>query len=151
MQKQQFLLAITVLISAAFISGCDKNDDPPAKTKTELLVQAGWKFQSATASGTDISSNPAIACIKDDVVTFTSAGGGTITEGAIVCSPTTAGNFTWNFQDSETKLVMSLGLFPAGSGTFTIVTLNETTLTLSQDVTIPPSPVAVPVVATYVH
>lgn len=151
MQKQHFLFAVTVLISAAFLSGCDKNDDPPAKTKTELLVQAGWKFQSATASGTDISSNPAITCIKDDVVTFTAAGGGTITEGAIVCSPTTANSFTWVFQDSETKLVMSSGLFPAGSGTFTIVALNETTLTLSQDVTIPPSPVAVPVVATYVH
>ncbi|MBL7725279.1 MAG: hypothetical protein JNK27_14120 [Chitinophagaceae bacterium] len=151
MQKQHFLFAITVLISAAVVSGCDKNDDPPAKTKSELLVQASWKFQSASASGTDITNNAAITCIKDDVVTFTAAGGGTVTEGAIVCSPTTAGNFTWNFQDSETKLMMSAGLFPAGSGLFTIVTLNETTLTLSQDVTIPPSPVAIPVVATYVH
>lgn len=151
MQKQHFLFAITVLISAAVVSGCNKNDDPPAKTKSELLVQASWKFQSASASGTDITNNPAIACIKDDVVTFTAAGGGTVTEGAIVCSPTTAVNFTWNFQDSETKLMMSAGLFPAGSGLFTIVTLNETTLTLSQDVTIPPSPVAIPVVATYVH
>lgn len=151
MQKQLILFAITALVSTAFLSGCDKNDDPPAKTKTELLVQAGWKFQSATASGTDVSNNSAIVCIKDDVITFTTSGGGTITEGTVVCSPTTAGNFTWNFQDSETKLVMSSGLFPGGSGTFTIVALNETTLTLSQDVTIPPSPVAVPVVATYVH
>lgn len=151
MQKQHFLFAITVLISAAVVSGCDKNDDPPAKTKTELLVQASWKFQSATASGTDITNNAAIACIKDDVVTFTAAGAGTVTEGAIVCNPTTANSFTWVFQDSETKLVMSSGLFPSGSGTFTIVALNETTLTLSQDVTIPPSPVAIPVVATYVH
>jgi hypothetical protein len=84
-------------------------------------------------------------------VTFSANGSGTVTEGTVVCNPTTAGNITWNFQDSETKLMMSSGLFPAGSGLFTIVTLNETTLTLSQDVTIPPSPIPVPVSATYVH
>ena len=65
--------------------------------------------------------------------------------------PTTAGNFTWAFQNNETELMMSAGLFPAGSGLFNIVTLNETTLVVSQNVFFPPSPTAILVVATYIH
>lgn len=151
MQKQQLHLTLITFLTLFIFTGCDKNNDPAPKTKTELLTQASWKFSSASAAGTDITNNPAIVCIKDDVVTFSANGSGTVTEGTVVCNPTTAGNITWNFQDSETKLMMSSGLFPAGSGLFTIVTLNETTLTLSQDVTIPPSPIPVPVSATYVH
>ena len=149
MQKQYFTL---VLIAAAFITagtGCKKDADP--KTKTQLLTQASWKFSTASASGTDITNNAAIACIKDDVITFTSSNTGTITEGTIVCSPTTAGSFTWSFQTSETQLQMSSGIYPSGSGLFTITALTETSLTITQDVVIPPSSSAIPVSATYIH
>lgn len=150
MQKQFFSL---LLVAAAFMTigtGC-KKDKAPSKTKTQLLTQASWKFSSATAAGTDISSNPAIACIKDDVITFTAGLSGTITEGTVVCNPTTAGNFTWVFLSSETQLQMSSGIYPAGSGLFTITALTETSLTITQNVTIPPSSTAIPVSATYVH
>ncbi len=150
MQKQNFIL---VLFAAAFLTagtGCQKETAAP-KTKTELLTQASWKFSTASASGTDITMNPAIACIKDDVITFTSSTAGTITEGTIVCSPTTAGNFTWSLQSSETQLQMSSGIYPAGAGLFTITALTETSLTITQDVIIPPSSTAIPVSATYTH
>lgn len=150
MQKQYFTL---LLIAATFLTagtGCEKEKSAP-KSKTTLLTQASWKFSTASASGTDITNNAAIACIKDDVITFTSSNTGTITEGTIVCSPTTAGSFTWSFQTSETQLQMSSGIYPAGSGLFTITALTETSLTITQDVVIPPSSSAIPVSATYIH
>jgi hypothetical protein len=152
MKKQIRLLFVLIAANFFIYSSCHKTDTTPApKTKTQLLTQATWKFQSASASGTDITNNPAIACIKDDIITFASAGTGNINDGAIVCAPTTGGNFTWNFQNSETTLVMSTTLLPGGSGTFTIGTLNETTLTVSQNVAIPPILTPIPVTAVYVH
>ena len=147
------ILFISGLLTAfvVIMTGCEKDNAPAAKTKTELISQSSWKFSSATAGGSDISNNAAISCIKDDVVTFTAAGGGTITDGSVVCNPTTAGNFTWNFQNSETKVMMSAGVFPGSAGVFTLVSLSETTLVVSQDMMIPPSMTPVTVVATYTH
>ncbi|MFM2336930.1 MAG: Lipocalin-like domain [Bacteroidota bacterium] len=147
LKKMKWAINFVVL---TFIASCGK-EIPPPPTNTELLVNATWKFQSASAAGTDISNNAAITCIKDDVITFNASGNGTIAEGAVVCSPTTAAAFTWSFQNSETTLNMSHGLFPGGSGTFNIISLTETTLTISQNVTIPPSATAIPVTAVYIH
>jgi Lipocalin-like domain len=149
MNKQIKWLTAALLIS--FLISCGKEDEPVVKTKTQLLTQSSWKFQSATASGTDISNNPAIACIKDDVITFSSALTGTVTEGTIVCNPTTASNFTWRFETNETILIMSSGVFPAGSGTFTITELTETSLKISQNVTFGIPPTTAPVTAVYIH
>lgn len=149
MQKQLFTLLFSAVIIAGG-TGCQKESAAP-KTKTQLLTQASWKFSSASASGTDITNNAAIACIKDDVITFTTSNTGTITEGTVICSPTTAGSFTWNFVSSETQLQMSSGIYPNGNGLFTITALTETSLTITQDVIIPPSSSAIPVSATYIH
>ena len=149
MQKQLFTLLLSAVMIAG-ATGCQKDAAAP-KTKTQLLTQASWKFSTASASGTDITSNPAITCIKDDVITFTTSNTGTITEGTVVCSPTTAGSFTWNFVSSETQLQMSSGIYPNGNGLFTITALTETSLTITQDVVIPPSSSAIPVSATYIH
>jgi hypothetical protein len=137
------------------LGACEKEVDPPP-TNTQLLTQSSWKFQSASAAGTDITNNPqfvaSFGCIKDDVITFSSSGSGSITEGTNVCSPTTAtSTMAWTFQTNETQLSMSHGLFPGGSGLFTIETLSETTLKVSQNITIPPSTTAIPVIAVYVH
>lgn len=152
MKKQ---LAISVAVFTAFsvltASCSNKEDTPPPKTKTQLLTQASWKFSSATAAGTDITNNPLLACIKDNVTVFVSDGTGNNTEGPVICVPTTAGNFTWSFQSGETVLSMSGSLFPGGTGTFNLVTLNETTLVVSQNVTIPPSTTSVLVQFTFVH
>lgn len=149
MQKQLFTLILSAVLIAGS-TGCQKDAEAP-KTKTQLLTQASWKFSTASASGTDITNNPAITCVKDDVITFTASNTGTITEGTVICSPTTAGSFTWSLISSETQLQMSSGIYPNGNGLFTITALTETSLTITQDVVIPPSSSAIPVSATYIH
>lgn len=153
MQKR--LLFPTILAGFAFLtlSGCSKdNEDPaPQKTKTENISAASWKFQSATASGTDISSNPQLACFVDNVITFNSNLTGSINEATVICSPSTAGPFTWSFLTGETMLQLSTALFPGGSSTFIIVSLNETNMVLTQNVVIPPSTTAIAVTVTFKH
>lgn len=131
----------TILFFGLLFSSCEKgNNDPPAKSRTELISQGSWKFSSATAMGTDVSSF-VDDCYKDNILTFNASGGtGNMNESANVCSPSTAGNFTWTFQNNENELNVSASLFPGGSGVFTIVSISETTLVLAQDMTIPPYP-----------
>ena len=139
--KKQLTLGITCLATILIISlGCGKDDPPPQPTKTENVSRSPWIFLSATANGTDVSNAPQLACFKDNVITFSANGNGTINEGANVCSPTTAGPFTWSFQTNETLLVLSAALFPGGNTTFTLVSLNETNLVVSQTVTFLPPP-----------
>jgi hypothetical protein len=153
MQKR--LLFSSILAGFAFLAltGCGKDDpDPvPQKTKTENISSSSWKFQSASASGTDISSNPQLACFVDNVITFNSNLTGNINESTVICAPSTAGAFTWSFQASETMLQLSTALFPGGSSTFTIVSLDGTNMVLSQNVVIPPSSSPIPVSVTFKH
>ena len=131
------------------ISSCsDKDPDPAPKTKTELITSSSWKFQSATASGTDVSNTPQISCFKDNIITFSANGSGSINEGVDICAPTTAGPFTWNFISNETQLYISAPLVSSGSNTFTLVSINETNLVVSQTVNFPPSSL---VVITFKH
>ncbi len=139
---KKLLPILTAVLSLAFcISSCSKGGDSnPPKSNTELLTQNSWKFSAASAGGVDVSGS-VDPCYKDNVITFNaSGGGGNVNEAAIVCAPSTAGNFTWSFQNSETDLNISASLFPGGSGTFDIISLTETTLVIAQDMTIPPFP-----------
>lgn len=151
MKKHHSLILTLALAGLTSLSSCKQSDTPPPPTKMELMTRMPWFFQSATASGTDVSSTPQLACFKDNTNTFATSGSFTITEGAIVCAPSTAGNFTWSFMTNETELNLSAPLFPGGSGTFTIVSLTTDNLVLSQNVTIPPSPTAIPVTFTFRH
>lgn len=150
--KKQFYYSLTVISSILiFLVACQKEDEVAPPTKAEIISQNPWVFQSATASGTDVSNNPALACIKDNTLTFTKTGSYTVTEGTVICSPSTAGSFTWNFQTNETQLILSSPLFPGGSGTCDIITLNDANLVVSQNVAIPPSLTAIQVVFTFKH
>lgn len=134
--KKQLLSLFSGLLLLSCMA-CQKNsDDPPSKT--ELLTSASWKFDKAMAGTVDISNIPQLACYKDNIIVFASNGTGTISEGANVCIPPAPANFTWSFQNNETVLSLSIPLLPGGSSNFNIVTLNETTLALSQDINIPP-------------
>ena len=146
--KTIFSIAICSLLSVILISGCSK--DETTATKTEMITSSGWKFEKATASGFDVSSQ-VDACVKDNIITFSANGTGTIVEGPIVCVPPTASAFTWSFQSNETVLNLSTPLISGGSGNFSIVTLNQVNLVISQDMVIPPSPTAVTVVITLKH
>jgi hypothetical protein len=137
MRKQLLHLSFIVL-ALVFISGCGKDNDPaPAqKTKTELITQSPWKFQSASSSLLgDISTYPQLACYVDNVMTLSANLSGTIAEGTVVCTSPAPTPFTWGFLNNETTLHLSFTLFAGGSPDFTIGSLTETNLVLSQSVT----------------
>ena len=146
MQKKLILFASILAFSVILNSSCSKDDDdntPAAKTKTQLITAAAWKYEKIEPA----LAETYIACFKDNTTTFTSDGKGTCPDSGVQCNPAT-GNFNWNFTDNETKLHLDATLIPSGSGDFTIVTLNETNLVLSQTIT---SPVTATITVTLKH
>jgi hypothetical protein len=144
-----FILACSLLFTACK----KKNDDdntPKGKTKTELLSTGTWKFSSATVGGIPVSSQLQ-SCQKDNIMTFTSTGTGTIDEGGSKCNtgdPQTQ-PFTWNFASSETILHVSAVFFTGGSNDFNIIEISETTLKGSQPIEVGPSTQTA--IVTFVH
>jgi hypothetical protein len=151
MKNLKISIAMLTLIGLVF-AACKKsspNQQEP-KSNTELIVEAGWKFDNATSNGVDVSSILQ-TCEKDNVYTFASAGSGSVDEGATKCNagdPQTS-PFTWNFATNETVLHVSTSLFPGGSSDFSLVTLSESQLVVSQSVLIGGS--SQNVVATFKH
>lgn len=150
--KSTHRLLAGVLSLTLFFAACQKDDDGPApKTKTQLLTQASWKFSSATVGGTDVSA-AFQACQKDNILTLAAAGTGTLDEGPAKCNagdPQTS-PVTWSWLSGETQLNISTTLFTGGSSTFTLVSLTETQLVVSQSITIPPAGAQTAVV-TFIH
>lgn len=153
--KKQFAFLIPAFILVLFVvSSCGKEDDPiVVKTKTELLAQGSWKFKSASAGGTDVSNQtPFDACRKDNILTFTAAGAGTIDEGPSKCNvgdlQTTS--ITWNFAANETTLHVSNPLFANTGNDFTLVSISETELVVSIGYAPPVGPVIL-VTITFSH
>jgi hypothetical protein len=143
-------LLLPALLTTLIIS-CNKKGDLP-KTKTTLLTQFSWKFSAATVGGADASS--AIEpCRKDNVLSFSANGTGTADEGAIKCNGTDPQTYaiTWSFLSGETQIKILPLLFPTGSDTYTIITLTETQLILSQNMALPPPFGTQNVVVTFVH
>ena len=135
MKKYYTSVFIVCFVAAlSVLTGCGKDKkDPDPKTKTELITTSTWKFSGATVGGSDASTFLQ-TCQKDNVMTFAAAGTGIVDEGATKCNGGDAQSnpFTWNFQSSETILFVSNPLFTGGSSTFTLVSLSETQLVLSQ-------------------
>jgi hypothetical protein len=137
-KRIQTLICCAVFTSLLFIS-CDKKDDDTAsgKTKTELLSTSTWKFSGATVAGTDAS--PFLqTCQKDNILTFVSNGTGSLDEGTTKCNTGDAQTnpFTWAFQNNEAVIYVSTTLFTGGSNTFNLISLTETQLIVSQNITI---------------
>ena len=143
------ILILAILFLGAF-SACKKDNKDNPKTNTDLITQASWKFSAASASGFGDISSQIPDCYKDNTYTFVSDGSGTINESTNVCSPSTAGAFTWNFTNNETGLHISTTLFQNGTSDFTIISLTETNLIVSQTMTVAPLPPTT-VQITFVH
>ena len=148
----KLILASVFCFATLFITSCDKNDDPPPTppTKTELITKSSWKFSSAKANGADATALIP-ACFKDNTMTFVATGTGTISEGATACVPPAPASFTWSFQSSETQLNLNTPLITGGSGLFTIVSLTDVNLVVSQTMTIPPSITPINAELTFIH
>ena len=150
MKKNSWFLAIIAVLTLTVFISCDP-DEPQAPTQTELLASGAWKFQSATYAGIDISTQPQIACFVDNTLTFTASNNYTVTEGTVVCTPSTAGNGTWAFKPVD-SLQFSTSLVPGVSaGAFKINSLTAVNLVLQQSVTIAPSPTPQPLIVTFKH
>ncbi len=138
MKPPKSIFAILLLVSLYFPSCKKSSDNTTSKSNTELLTQSSWKFDNAKVSGVDVSAylQP---CQKDNILIFAATGGtGSLDEGATRCNlndPQTT-TFTWNFASNETVLHVSTVLFTGGSSDFTIVTLSDTQLVLSQNITV---------------
>jgi len=148
MKKGSWQIIALVFLIVCF--GACKKSSPHVKTKTELLVQSTWKLSTAVAAGFGDITSQVPACYKDNIYTFVSNGSGSINESTNVCSPTTAGPFTWSLLNNETTLHLSATIFTGGSSDFTLTSLTETNLVISQIVTIAPLP-ATNVTFTFIH
>lgn len=139
MQKNHFLYVVIICGLMVANVGCSKDDDDNAgpKTKTELLTTGSWKFSDIKVNGTSVASFFE-TCQKDNILTFLAAGNGTADEGATKCDPADPDSnpFNWAFESNETVLFVSTPLFTGGSSTFTIVSLTESQLVVSQTITI---------------
>jgi hypothetical protein len=139
MKKRLISLTSLVILVAVLHISCSKEDNTPpaAKTKTELITKSSWKFSDAKVGGSSVAAFLQ-TCQKDNVLTFLSAGTGTADEGATKCNATDAQTnpYTWSFQSSETILFVSTPFFTGGSSSFTIVSLTETELEVSQNITV---------------
>ena len=144
----RLILFAAICILTLFFISCDKNDNPPP-SNTDHITRSPWKFSSAKAGGFDVTAQVP-ACFKDNTMVFVANGTGTINEGANICAPASPSNFTWTFQNNGSEINMSTPLVAGGSGVFTIVTLNETILVVSQMMTIAPNPPTT-VELTFIH
>ena len=134
--KTPLLKIAAILFLTVCFTACKKTP-VHIKTNAELITQSSWKFDNAKVNGIDVSAFLQ-ACQKDNLLVFVSGGTGTVDEGATKCNTgdpqTTA--FTWSFLNNETTLHISAILFTGGNSDFTIVTLSETQLVLSQMITV---------------
>lgn len=134
----KFTLILAVLFSAVLIS-CDKDDDAPAVTRTQMISSSSWKYDTA---GIDVSKDGSIDteipsiyfpdCVKDNSITFRADGTGTIDEGSSKCDPDDeqTSNFTWTFKNSETIINFPEVVFEQLSGDVVVKSLSATQLVL---------------------
>ena len=149
MKHLNLIVALVILVSP-YYTGCSKSDSKPSKTNTELITQGSWKFSNAKVGGNDVSAFLQ-ACQKDNILVFAAAGTGSLDEGPTKCnsSDPQTNPFTWNFASGETMLHVSTVLFTGGSSDFTIVSLTDSQLVLSQNITVSGS--TQNAVVTFVH
>jgi hypothetical protein len=151
------------LFSLLVLGGCQKDDSSGStpKTKTELITSSSWKYNDAKIdadnNGTGDQPIPAgfvEACQLDNTITFTSNGSGSIDEGPTKCDAADPQSlpFTWSFTSNETIINFSSAVFAGIGGDFKIVSLTETELIISQQVSVLPPPLpAVTVIASFKH
>jgi hypothetical protein len=139
--------------------GCRKPDQP-ARSRTELITAAPWKFSQV---GID-QNNDGIAdiplpstfvstCSTDNLYTFKADSTGILDEGPIICSSINprVSPFTWYFLNNQTEINISANLLTIFTGPAKIVELSETRFSLAKDVGIHGYPSPLALVVTLVH
>lgn len=158
MKKFQLSSLVFMMLVVSFVS-C-KKDSEKQPTKTELVTASPWLFSSASIDQNndgvgDVAVPPSVLlpCYTDNTLTFKADGTGTFDEGATKCNTTDpqSSPFTWSFTSAEQNITFTASIFPGASGEFKIITLNNTQLIMSRQITLPGTTTAVVVVVTFVH
>ena len=144
MKKITSSFTILLLATSLFLNSCDKdsNDGP---TTIELITDSPWLFSKATASGVDVSALVQ-TCVKDNRLTFSQgspSNTGNLNEGTTKCNAADPQQieFTWTYDASFQKIAITsvgggtLPILPGGSNEFTLVSVDEMQMVLSQTVT----------------
>ena len=156
------VLSFFALLSLIVLGSCQKDDDdtPSPKTKTELIASSAWKYNEAKIdsdnNGTGDVALPAgviEACQTDNTIVFANNGTGTVNEGPTKCDATDPSSvpFTWNLGSNESVINFSSAVFAGVGGDFKIISLTETELVLSKQLTVPQVPFPVTVVVSFKH
>lgn len=114
MRLQTSIIALTsgiLLFAACKKTEKDPDPTPATKSKKEIISEGKWQYSALSfivkMNGKDTTMDAWSLledCDKDDFMTFTASGTGTIDEGATKCDPADPQieNLTWEFQDNET-------------------------------------------------
>jgi len=140
----------SMCLLSLFITACKKEKSSKPPTKTELITSKAWKYDKVTIAGQD-AGGQVPNCYKDNLYTLKTDKTGTIDESTDVCTPSTAGNFTWRFSSNEDSLILSMPLIAGLSGSFKIDSLGVNVMKLSQTVNLPPLNLPVPAVFQLKH
>jgi hypothetical protein len=145
--KSYFIYILSAIVITGVLLGCSKNNagGTTPKTKTELLTQSSWKYDTA---GIDANNDGIIDaalpagyikdCDRDNVLTFKNDSTGTVDEGPSKCdtaSPQTT-SFNWSFNSTQTVITSTSQLFSGIGGDFTVHSLSETEFHLGKTVTV---------------
>ena len=158
------VLSFFAFLSLVVLGSCQKDDDgnpaPSPKTKQELIASSAWKYNDAKIdsdnNGTGDVALPAgvvESCQTDNTILFASNGTGTVDEGPTKCNATDPQKipFTWNLASNESVINFSSAVFAGVGGDFKIISLTETELILSKQLTVPPIPLPLTVVVSFKH
>ncbi|MET0637280.1 MAG: lipocalin family protein [Chitinophagaceae bacterium] len=149
--KLRSLLPVILIVSMIVPAGCSKDDDNNQQSQALTNISAAkWKFSEATAGGFD-ASDEVPSCYRDNLLTFFADNKGKIEESTVVCDPSQEGDFTWQFNSTETEITMDAAVIPGGNNKFNVVSLTATTMVLSQTTNIFPAPVPVEIIVTFTH
>ncbi len=111
------IISACILVSMALFVSCKDDEDSGPKSKTDLLTQFTWLYNSGTSS--DPLAGAFLVLLEDSEYTFKKNG---TYDGLILGI---SGSGTWSFADNETKLNID-------DDVYTLTTLNETTLEITQ-------------------
>ena len=111
------IITLCILVSMALIVSCEDDEESGPKSKTDLLTQFTWLYNSGTSS--DPLASAFLVLLEGSEYTFNSNG----TYSGLILG--ISGTGTWSFADSETKLNID-------DEVYSLTTLNETTLEITQ-------------------
>ncbi|MBO2008483.1 lipocalin family protein [Hymenobacter negativus] len=113
-----FLTKIALLFAVAtvLLTGCEKDMETPAASKTKLLTSGPWHITAYTrttgnsAAADYLATAFPTACERDDRYTFNTNGVEIRTEGPTACgnnsSQTVVGTYPWNMDAAQTQLTI---------------------------------------------